>query len=64
MAVTSIFLSILLSNQRYESFNPRYQEMELFTSTETMRKTQNQNERSKEVTKSYQLNSILALVIS
>ena len=36
MAVTSIFLSILLSNQRYEFINRRYQWMEIFTSTETI----------------------------
>ena len=35
MAVTSIFLFISLSNQSYESFNRRYQLMEIYTSTET-----------------------------
>ena len=35
MVVTSIFLFISLSNQSYESFNRRYQLMEIYTSTET-----------------------------
>ena len=34
MVVTSIFLSISLYNQKYESFNQHYQE--IFTSTETI----------------------------
>ena len=36
LAVTSIFLSISLSNQSYESLNRRYQLIEIFTSTETI----------------------------
>ena len=36
MVVTSIFLSISLSNQSYESYTWRYQLMEIFTPTETI----------------------------
>ena len=39
MAVTSILLSISLAHQSYESFNRRYRQMEVITSTEAFKGT-------------------------